>query len=487
MNDKKALLIIPSKRHVKDTQQIGNIYAPISLAYIAAYSESKGVEVKVVDCNAENLGMDQLLRIVRDFGPTVIGFPLFTEEFFDVADMVQKVKGILPSVKTVVGGPHASALPERTVREMGGLDFVVIGEGEIPFYNIIRYAAGEMKREDIDGIAYKCGDKGNKGNKNKVIITKPQKYVDPDTLPFPAWDLFPLDKYFGRFIANSYRGGRNELELPVISTRGCPYRCIFCYKTTKEVRYRKPRSVVDEIERNLREFGSRRVYLCEGTFGLPRARCVKVCDEIIERGLHRELTWCTTSRVDIVDRKFLLKMVEAGLTDLCVGVESGSQMILDASKKGITVDQIRNKFKMINKIRDEYGIETEATYVIGLPYETKETLSDTLDIVKEIKTDRVSFSILVPFPGTEVEKMARKGEGGLIFKDARWDEYGKQIGQSIALEQLSATDLKKFQMEAYREAYIRNKKFRNLIDMLGWKRFFKLGIRNIPYLVKSKK
>jgi len=416
----------------------------IGIASIAAYLLENGIDVSIVDPEVEGLNLGEIQRIQ----PEIVGIPAYTEEVFDAAIIAKCVKEISPGTIVVVGGPHASAIPEETLKEFDSFDIAVVGEGEFALLDIALKKPLEM----IPGIVYRDGS-SIKYNQARHEIS------DLDSLPLPAWHLYRLNAYRGRELSSGFARRNRHLELPVEGARGCPFGCVFCFRIAgRRVKFRSPKRVVDDVKRCVHEFEAERIYFVEGTLAVNRDLTVEVCDEIINSGLHREITWSAGPRIDTVDFELLGKMKRAGCDFLGFGVESGDPQILKLIGKNTSMEQAIEVFKMCKKLR----IKTEANFIIGLPGETKESILKTIELAKKLEADYANFAILVPFPGTEVYKMACDGPGDIKIKSKDWKLYGKQMGEALEHANFPPGELKRLQMKAYRAFYLRPSKVRSL-------------------------
>lgn len=434
---------------------MSGFYPRIGIASIAAQLNKNGSSVKVIDPEAHKLGLPQIRELIGEMKPDVVGFPAFTEEINDAHEIAKAIKDESSDIKTVVGGPHPSAIPIETLREFPFFDVAVMGEGEIAMYEIVK---GKPLNE-ILGIAYR---------ENKMIKHNPQRPLikNLDSLEFPAWELYNLDDYRGGSISVGFGKRGKTLELPVEGARGCPFNCIFCYRITgKAIRFRSPKRIADEVERDIEKFNAEKIHFVEGSFGVNPRLGMEVCDQLIKRRLDKKITWSTGARVNI-NPKLLERMKKAGCTYIGFGVESGDLGILKVTKKGVSLEQAKAVFKRCKKI----GITTEANFILGLPFETMETALKTIEFAKDLDADNATFAILVPFPGTEVADMAREEIGGLRVKSYDWKIYGKQIGAALELEQLPYETLVKLQALAYRKFYFRFRRLPHLIARLSLKR-----------------
>ncbi len=453
---RKSVLLFnsPIVKHKRDQLEMGNLYPRIGIASIASTLLRNGVEVGIVDPEIEDL--PDIINRIHKFKPDIVGIPAYTEEIHDAAYTSATIKKIDGEILTVIGGPHSSAIPIETLKEFDSFDIAVMGEGELTMLDIV------LKKNiaDVAGIAYRDNGQIKCTEKRPVISNL-------DALPYPAWELFDIEKYRGGNILSGFSGKGKSLEIPVESARGCPYKCIFCYRVNgREIRFKSPKRTVDEVEKCVTEFNATKIHFVEGTFGVNKKNAIEMCDELIRRGLNKKITWSSGGRVNVLDRKLLMKMKESGCEYLGFGVESGDQAILDKIGKGITIAQIIKVFELCKDV----GIKTEANFIIGHPDDTEETVLKTIKFAKKLNTDHVTFAILVPFPGTKVTEMAEDNVNGLKIVTKDWRLYGKQLGYALELEDLPYKKLVKLQTKAYREFYFRPSKLLGFVSRLSLKR-----------------
>jgi len=213
----------------------------------------------------------------------------------------------------------------------------------------------------------------------------------------------------------------------------------------RRFRKRSPENVVDEVQHVIDEYGVDEIYFDDDCFTLDRKRLIKICEEIVRR--HIEVKWMCQARVDNVDQEMLEAMKRAGCHYIKYGVESGSQEMLDAMKKGITLKDVRKAFKLTRKV----GIKTQAFFLLGLPWETHETIQKTIEFAKEIKPDSAQFAVVVPHPGTELYDLCLE-KGWLKYES--WEDFDCRKAL-IETDSLSAKDVENYRIKAYREFYLR--------------------------------
>jgi len=460
---KKILFFTPPKGEIRDVKQLESQFLRIGIAYIAAYLREKRHEVKVIDATALNLDIEQIKQEIEAENPDFIGMGPFTEEIFQAYKIIQLAKSINRNITTVFGGPHPSAMPEETLKEFPLVDYVIYGEGEETFFKLVN----EQAPSDIDGLAYrtKNGD---------IVVNKPAYPIeDLDSLPYPAWDLFPLEQYRGRLVTNFNRKlNIPVLEIPVLSVRGCPSRCNFCFKVYEGLRFRDPVKVVDEMEHMVNTYGATDIFLSEGTFLAKSEHGKRICREIIDRGLNKKISWIAETRVNSVDEESLNLLREAGCKELCYGIESGDETILKNSGKGIGFEQMNKAINLTKKA----GIRACCFSIIGHPYETEESINKTVELLMELDSDVMNIAIMMPYPGTKVREMALKGEGNYRLLSNDWSIYTKQEGGPLELQNLPLRDLQRLQSKGYIKYFLKPKRLPYIFKHFSPGKIFEITI-----------
>ena len=416
----------------------------LGLGYLAAYLRERKVSVDIVDAMFDRLSLADMVKRIEEKRPRLVGFTAMTHEIRRAAEVARRLREVLPRVKVVVGGPHASALPGETLREFPEFDYAVFGEGEETLWQLYRaLESGETALDAIAGLVFRRG--------SEIVVNAPREWaVDLDALPMPAWDLYGPSEVYQMY-----------------ASRGCPFQCIFCMRVLGErVRTRSPRNVADEFESVVERFQPRRIDFSDETFTLRREWVFEICDEIVRRGLHHKVEWFANGRVNVVDREVLVRMREAGCVRVGFGIESGNAEILKAAQKGTSIDQIRNAIAAAKDV----GLEVEAFYILGFPGETLRTALDTIRLAARLNTTTAAFGIMVPYPGTKVAEMAARGEGGYRLLSRDWSDYDKHLGNALELASLSRRKLELLQMAGYLWFYTRNFRLASLGRFLWEKR-----------------
>jgi radical SAM superfamily enzyme YgiQ (UPF0313 family) len=374
---------------------------PLGLAYLAAVLEKAGVEVRVLDLVVYPYSDALLIDQLEDFRPGLVGLTAVTMTVDHALAIVRAAKRIAPEAMTVMGGPHVTFTARETLEVCPELDVVVLGEGEQTIVALNRALAGKKDLASVRGIVYRVG--------SQVHFTPRRGFIrDLDRLPMPARHLLPLGRY-------------RALGMPISMTtsRGCPHACIFCVgrkMVGARVRFRSPALVVDELA-YLASLGFHQINLADDLFTADRGRCMAVCDEILRRGLR--IQWTSFARVDTVSEELLRRMQEAGCTAVSFGIESGNPRILKTIRKQITLEQVMAAVGMCARA----GVTALASFILGLPGETPDTLHETLEFGKRLQEHGLiyGFHLLAPFPGTEVRE--RSGELSLHIFSNDWSQY----------------------------------------------------------------
>ncbi len=374
---------------------------PLGLAYLAAALAESGAEVKILDLVVFPYSQSMLQTLIGDFNPQVVGITAVSMTFDNAIGVLKDIKRIDPDILTVMGGPHVSFCARETLKDYPELDVAVIGEGEHTVVELCRAANSGQALNDINGIAYRQGADICHSPKRELI-------ENLDKLPLPDRGLLPLGRY-------------RALNMPISLTtsRGCPFKCIFCVgrkMVGARVRYRNPEKVVDELQ-YLSTLNFHQINIADDLFTANKNHCLAVCDEIIKRGL--KLTWTSFARVDTVSDEVLTRMKAAGCNAVSFGIESANPQILKTIKKGITLEQVEAAVVMCKKA----GITPYASFILGLPGETTETIKETMDFGKKMKRLGLAFGfhLLAPFPGTEIREYC--DQYGIHILTDDWSQY----------------------------------------------------------------
>jgi len=421
-------------------------YPRLALAYLGGYLRQAGISCRAVDAKFEQRDTGAVLDLVRAEAPDIVGFTAMTPEIVDTARLAEAVRQIRPEAFIVLGGPHATALPTETLKEFPVFDAVVMNEGEETLAHLVEVLGAQADLGTVAGLVYRA-----QGGTIKHSAPR-QPISDLDRLPFPAWDLFPRSGIY-----------------PAIASRGCPFHCIFCMRVSgTRVRRHSPERIVAELERLITGFGAKKIVFHDETFGLHKAWAHRLLDLMVAHDLGHRLRWEAVSRVDIADYEIYRKMRQAGCFWLSFGIESGNPEILRRTGKGITLEQAEHAVGLARRA----GLDTGSMFIIGHPGETRETINDTIRFARRLPTDTASCGLMVPYPGTELAEMVRRGEGNYRVLSADWKDFNKQIGNALEMKDISRQELERYQLKFYLFFYLLTWRFNRIISLaqiIGWR------------------
>ncbi len=400
----KILLIQPPNT-TQGLLALGGQEIPLSLAYLASSLKHAGFPVvRIIDLAFRNQSEAEFVRDVAKFRPDLIGLTAYTHNMGFASRLAAAAKSAMPAAVTILGGFHASALPERTLREESSFDYVAVGEGEATIVELACALREGGEIHEIDGLARRVDGQ---------IRLGPTRNAESrlDDLPFPDRTLVPVASYVPD-PGNYYR-------LPstgILYSRGCPYKCTYCSKSVflDRVRFRSPENFLAEVEECDRRFGIRDFRLeDEGPTVAPK-KIAALCEAILARGV--DITWNCFSRVDRVDDDMLRLMARAGCYHITYGVESTDDAELKNLKKNIRYDEARTAVRMTRR----HGIEAKVNFILGFPWQTVDDCRKTVRDAIRLGPDLVSFNVFKPLPGSPLfDELDRAGR----ILHSSWEDY----------------------------------------------------------------
>ncbi|MDX9863157.1 MAG: radical SAM protein [Rhodospirillales bacterium] len=425
-------------RYGADIGEIGGRQAPLGILYLAAWLKRAGHAVQVVDAEAERLSDDAVEQRVANFAPDLVGLSLTTVAAAAGKLLAKRLRMALPGVPLVVGGPHVTADPDDAL-STGDFDLGIVGEGEQPLAEVVANFANRAAWRMLPGVAWRDDD-------GRVQVNpRPERIVNLDSLPWPAREeLSSLRLY--RPPLGCYR---EEPVVSLITSRGCPYGCIFCDNNTfgREVRFFSPEYVAAEIAEALR-LGARELTFVDDTFPLNRQRFTRILD-LIEVG-GRRFPWTCMANVNDLDEGLLRRMRSLGCWQIAVGIESGDETILKTIRKGISLERIRTTVVAAHRA----GILVKGFFMLGHPGETPETLRRTRDLALSLPFTDVVCTLATPIRGTAFHDLVKDGAFGSFEGDAPTARlnYWEPV---FVPKDLTADALYAAQREFYRRFYLR--------------------------------
>lgn len=382
-------------------------YLPLGIAYLAASIRDSVDEIDYVD--GQILSRESYKQVISTICSDVVCISATLLQMKEACRIANVVKTRLSSSKVVIGGygPHSLTLEE--LFRMGKFDVFVRGEGELILRQVLDCFKQGGNLKEIPNIVFV--------HKGKAIQTK-SSYTLPEinSLPLPARELFDVPLYL-----KIWRQNTNMASLHMITSRGCPFGCIFCDKSVAGRTYRslKPKLVVDEMQQLWQQYQPDDLFLFDDLFTLRRERVLLICQEIKQRRL--SLKWSAQGRVGLVDLEVLSAMKEAGCTELLFGVESGSNRILSFLKKGFTREEVIKTFTTCHEVELRAG----AYLIVGVPGERKEDIDLTIDLVERVRPSLLNFSFLTPFPNTRLYQETSRWIGQNDWTE--WDDITKTV------------------------------------------------------------
>jgi len=412
---------------------------PLGIGYVASYLLSKRPEdlVKIIDARNRRLSPERVVAEAEKFDPDLVGLSAINFEADQVKILSPLLKQALPDKPIVLGGPYASANREAILLQDPNIDYLALCEGEETFYELVQALERNQDPSGVAGIIFR--------QDGRIKFTGERPPVQElDSLPF-NWELLDPKSYFLRRGRNSENIVKySHRTLSIITSRGCPYGCIFCHNLFgKKFRARSAEQVVSEVAIITEKYGVRELEMVDDSFNLDLLRAKEICRGIIARvpGLHLSLP--NGIRGDLVDEEFLDLLKKAGFYRIAFAVESASPRIQKLIKKKINLDKVQWAIAETSK----RGMVASGYFIMGFPEETEQDLELTIKFARESKLSVASFWYLNPFPGTEVAKMA--GEEKLserLFRD-----YNTM---TVNLSAVSDAKLHQLNKRAYRQFYL---------------------------------
>ncbi len=376
------------------------LFPPLGLTYLAAVLEQNGHEVKIIDCPVCEMDHGRLKKELASFAPDFVGIASMTPTIPSALQSARVAKEACPESKVIMGGPHATFADKQILSEEPTVDIIVRGEGEETLLELAQKSATLESLPGIRGITFR--------NDKEIVQTPNRPFIeDLDALPRPAYKYVPIEKY--KIYGKKF--------LTIMTSRGCPFQCSFCVASQMfgaKFRGRSPKNVVDELEWLRNEFGAEGVSFHDDTLTFDRKRIMGICDEIISRKIN--VPWGCQTRVDTVSKEILAKMKKAGCNEISFGIESGCQEILDAVGKKVSIEQGEKAIKWAK----EEGLFVAVSTIIGYPGETRETMMQTLDLIRRIEPDDAWLCIATPYPGTQLRALL-ESMGWKMSSD--WTKY----------------------------------------------------------------
>jgi len=421
----------------------GSNQPPLSLCYIASYLLRYGKDVRILDAAKFKLSSKDIMTEISKYAPHIVGFHTCTPYFNAVKSLASQIKLLWPDILVIAGGPHFLGNPTNDI-ENSKLDIIVVGEGEQTCFEIVegleQYDTHDFLLNfvrSVKGLVYRTNGTG-KNNPPRELIQ------DIDIIPHPARHLLPSFDTYRLSVANYKR-----LPATAMSTsRGCPYRCIFCINSIlkEKVRLHSVDYVIEEVDELINMYNIREICFIDDVFTVNKDRTYQICEKLAQR--RDKLIWSCNVKVSLVDKKLLETMKKTGCWMVMVGIESGNQQILDTIKKKFKLEQAK---ELCNWCK-EAGLMVHPNFIIGHPGETEDTIEQTINFARKLYSHYLLFTLMVPYPGTELWNTAEK-YGKLKIDNFDYFTLGSDNPCFIPYglsEELLLTKRK----EAYRKCYL---------------------------------
>ena len=406
-----------------------NCLPPLGILSIAAFVESHGYRVGVLDVHAEKLIDTDVVARLRAARPRVVGISVLTNMAVPAHYIARLCKETVPDAIVVCGGAHAEAMPEAMLAN-SAIDAVVRGDGEEATVELVQ----GRPFSDVLGLSYREGT-------DRVVHNQPRTVrMDLDSYPMPAYHLVNFSNYFPA--VGTYR---NLPAMNALMTRGCPGKCTFCNSAFTTLRSHSPANMVEQIKHLRYTYGVRQIQFYDDTFTVAKQTVIEFCKQMIADKV--DVTWIAFIRGDCFSREIAELMKAAGCHQVLVGIETGDEQIMRNIGKPID----KKRYREAVRIAHECGIEVRGSFIIGNVGETWQTMQASVDFAKELDLDLFQLNISTPYPGTQLYEYAVK-TGTLMSK--KWSEYGQHT-VLVRLDDLTADQIYAFERHAFREFYLR--------------------------------
>jgi anaerobic magnesium-protoporphyrin IX monomethyl ester cyclase len=430
---------------------LGNLFynsSPLGLCYLASYLENKGVDARIIDAPVERLDYPAVIGRMRSFDPDVVGITSTTCNFASAVTLAGMIKREKNHTPVVIGGPHATVAPAHALTDTP-FDAAVVGEGELTFADFIDRIEHHQDIACVDGLAFK--------RNGSVIVNKPREFIkNLDILPYPARHLLRLDLYRPQF--------NDEYVLPkatMISSRGCPYQCIFCEKGVWGPTYRSFGAdyIASEMKYLVDTFGVRDIAFVDSLFTASAERVLDIVHKIKSYGV--KVRWTCTVRANIATYELLKAMKEAGCWRVRIGIESGDDRVLAFIKKGITTSQVRAVVRWAHKL----GLQPKGFFMVGHLVDTPDTIERTIKFAKSLPLKDVTVQVNTPMIDTAQYKIMNS-YGSLLTSDYSAYSYWEPVFVPAGLtKEYLLNSLSRF----YRSFYLRPIViWRHIIEIRHW-------------------
>ena len=447
--------------------QLASFQPPTGLAHLAGYLLQYGHEVEIVDANCLSLTIEDIVKEIKKYPPDLVGLYTISYNFPVIETLTKSIREAVPSLKMVAGGPHATFMPEQTLQETP-IDFCVMGEGEETLHELVEHLEdGAKDFSSIEGMAYRTSEGEIKKNGERVRVK------ELDELPYPAIDLLPpLNKYKLYLLHH-----KKTPYFSVASSRGCPYKCVFCETPSgKIVRAHSAEYTADYLQFLEKKHGVKEIHFVDDTFTLNEKRIFRLTELMHQKNI--DLSWYGTAHANVKNMDIFKAMKAAGCWIAAVGIESGSQKVIDMLDKGTTKERMQATCEGVLAA----GLKLKTFFVLGNPGETVNTIEETIAFAKSLKGHFPVFSLMTPYPGAPLYENAEKFG---TFDRSGFDKLKIATDDPVFIPYgLTKEILIKKQKQAFRNLYFNpSMVFRHLISLDSPMDAIKLTLAFKAYMV----
>ena len=425
----------------------------LSLSNLAAFLETNGHKVLIKDFFVEQYLEKNFLKYITSLKPDLIGITSFTRNYTQTRRLLKTLKKDCSECPVVMGGPHPTALPEDVLKD--GADYVIRGEGELTILELLDSIMGTREPCTIHGLSFK---------EKTDFVHNPNRFPINDIkhLPLPAYHLFPMARYKQRMFVTNY----SPKAIIISTSRGCPYRCIFCQRNLLGLKFRTRslEQTFSEIELLYKNYGYRYFVFADECFGLNQKYLLEFLDRMEDFRKRMTVFWCCQRRVDAPSSESMFKMMRrTGCLYISFGIETGSLYSNRMLKKNINFKRI---VPTLFKVRNAGIPLVVSSFIIGFPWESREIIEETISFASSLPLTHLTFNIATPLPGTELWDYSLKE--GLINKDIIYNHPLDFLRPVFATDKFSVEYLKKAVVRVHIKFFLK----KILYEIVHWYRLF---------------
>lgn len=424
---------------------------PLGLLSIAAYLRQRwagDVAIRILDMRAHETSPEQARAELAAFAPDVVGVTALSLEARAAHEALDLARKVCPDTITLLGGPYPTATPELALADEG-LDYAVLGEGEETTAELLEALAEGVDVSQVPGLAYRPKKQG------PVQHTAPRgPIMDLESLPWPAYDLVDMEAYFSQLHTHLAPQQAHARYAPVFTSRGCPYRCIYCqHMFGRRIRYRSPEAVLAQVRHLVETYGVREIHFEDDSFNVDMERAKRIFDLLAEADLGLKIAFPNGVRADRIDEALIAKAKAAGVYSIAFGIESASPRILKLIRKSLSMEQVRAAIDLA----DRYDIWSIGFFMLGFPTETRAEMEETIRFAVRSRLTTASLHSVIPLPATPLWDLVAETHPGLL--DATPLHSAAELYDfEFTAQPLAAVSAREFQAlfaQAFRRFYFR--------------------------------